>query len=223
MTIQIQKPDGTLLSSAADTLDISGVVTSAQLAVGGATPPTGSAGWEPAGSTASVTGTNYYDLTGEYLWIQTNTWFSQFAVTQGDRIVFKNLSLPTTFTPSGAASNEFLAFLNRSEGHVVVDIAQANLISSVFTFATGFNKVGYSNFIIIRNKFSDPSTGSTAVVNLGGNSTLNSAFLAGLIATPGLATGGRLLNLSHQIQVIFRVITRDMDAASRLRPDNLQA
>ena len=78
-----------------------------------------------------------------------------------------------------------------------------------------------NDFIIIRNKFSDPSTGSTAVVNLGGTSALNTAFLTALIAAPGLANGGRLLNLSHQIQVIFRVITRDMDSATRLRPDNL--
>ena len=217
MTIQIQKPDGTLLSSAADALDVSGVLTSAQLVSGASTR----VAWEPAGCTVSVAGTNYYDVSGEYLWVQTKTWFSQFAVTQGDRIVFKNLALPTTFTPSGPASTDFLAYLNRSEGHVVVDIARVNLVSTVFTFATGSNKVGYSNFIIIRNNFSDPSTGSTAITSLGGTSALNTAFLNALIAAPALTSGGRLLNLSHQIQVIFRVITRDMDSATRLRPDNL--
>jgi hypothetical protein len=219
LTIQIQKPDGTLLNSSADALDVSGIVTSAQLGTGGP-PPTTRVAWEPAGCTVSVAGTNYYDTTGEYLWIQTRSWFSQFAVTQGDRIVFKNVALPSTFTPSGQASNDFLNFINRAEGHVVVDIAQANLISTVFTFATGSNKVGYSNFIIIRNNFNDPTTGSTSLVNFGGTSTLNTAFLNGLVAAPALASG-RLLNLNHQIQVIFRVITRDMDSATRLRPDNL--
>jgi hypothetical protein len=29
--------------------------------------------------------------------------------------------------------------------------------------------------------------------------------------------------MSHQIQIIMRVITREMDAAAKLRPDNLQA
>jgi len=211
MTIQVQKPDGTILSSAPDSLDVSGVVTSAQLSPHSA--------WQP-GSTSSVTGTNYYDVSGEYLWIQTKTWFSQFAVTQGDRIVLNNLALPSTFTPSGPAATDFLNYLNRSEGHIVVDVAQAYLKSSTFTFMTGSNKIGYSNFIIIRNKFNDPSTGSTSIVNYGGSSALNNAFLAGLVASPGLSSG-RLLNLSHQIQVIFRVITRDMDSATRLRPDNL--
>jgi hypothetical protein len=41
-----------------------------------------------------------------------------------------------------------------------------------------------------------------------------------LMVSPAVASG-RLLNLSHQIQLIFRVITRDMDSATRLRPDNL--
>jgi hypothetical protein len=211
MTIQIQKPDGTLLNSSADALDISGIVTSAQLASHPA--------WQ-SGSTSSVAGTKYYDTSGEYLWIQTKNWFSQFAVTQGDRIVLNNVALPSTFTPTGLASTDFLNYINRSEGHVVVDIAQANLLGSVFTIATGSNIVGYSNFIIIRNHFNDPKTGSTSLVTLGGTSTLNTAFLNGLVAAPGLASG-RLLNLSHQIQIIFRVITRDMDSATRLRPDNL--
>jgi hypothetical protein len=31
---------------------------------------------------------------------------------------------------------------------------------------------------------------------------------------------GRLLNLSHQVQVALRVITREQDATGFLRPDN---
>jgi hypothetical protein len=221
MTIQIQKPDGTLLSTGSDAIDVSGIVTSAMLGTGGPPPTTAIIPWEPTGSTVSVTGTNYYDISGEYLWIQTKTWFSQFAVTQGDRIVFSNVTLPSAFSPQGPASADFLSYINRSEGHIVVDIAQVYLSStSVFTFKTGSNKLGYSNFIIIRNKFNDPTTGSTSLVSYGGSSTLNTAFMNAIKIAPGLASG-RLLNLSHQIQVIFRVITRDMDSATRLRPDNL--
>ena len=221
MTIQIQRPDGTLVSSAADALDVSGIVTSAQLATGGP-PPTTRVAWElPAsGTNVSVTGTNYYDTSGEYLWIQTTNWFSQFIVTQGDRIKFKNVALPTGFSATGPASVDFLNFINREEGHVVVDIAHMYLLSTTFTFRTGSNKVGYSNFIIIRNNFNTPTTGSTSVVNYGGTAALNTAFLAALVAAPGLSSG-RLLNMSHQVQLIFRVITRDMDSATRLRPDNL--
>jgi len=221
LTIQIQKPDGSLLSNGSDAMDVSGIVTSAQIFTGTSTKLP----WE-SGSTVSASGTNYTDVSGEYLWIQTKTWFSQFAVTQGDRVVFQNVAYPSTFTPTGLAMNDFLNYINRPEGHLVVDIAQVKLVSTVLTFSTGSNKLGYSNFIIIRNNFNDPSTGATSLYVLGGSSTLNSAFLTAIASAPSVApaagqTPGRLLNLSHQIQLIFRVITRDMDSSTRLRPDNL--
>ena len=73
--------------------------------------------------------------------------------------------------------------------------------------------------ILIRNKFNDPTTGSVAVANLGGSSATNTAFLTAVAAAPKFSTG-RVLNLNHQIQLIFRVVTRDMDSSTRLRPDN---
>ena len=221
VTIQIQKPDGSLLSTGSDAMDVSGIVTSAQLFTGTNTKLP----WE-SGSTVNASGTNYTDVSGEYLWIQTKNWFSQFAVTQGDRIVFQNVAYPSTFTPTGMAMNDFLNYINRPEGHLVVDIAQSKLVSTVLNFSTGSNKLGYSNFIIIRNNFNDPTTGATSLYVLGGSSTLNSAVLTAIASTPSVApavgqTPGRLLNMSHQTQLIFRVITRGMDSSTRLRPDNL--
>ena len=220
MTIQIQKPDGTLYSTAPDALDVSGIVTSAMLATGAGSPPSTRVAWEPAGCTPNLAGTNYYDTSGEFLWIQTSTWFSQFALTQGDRVIFNNVTLPSSFTTYGSSNADFLAYINQAQGHIVSDIAQVYLSGSTFYFKTGSNKVGYSNFIIIRNKFNDPSTGSKAVTTFGGNASNNSSFLTALSSAPGLASG-RLLNSSHQLQLIFRVITRDMDSATRVRPDNL--
>ena len=78
----------------------------------------------------------------------------------------------------------------------------------------------YSNFIIIRNSYTDPTSGSDSVSPYGGSSATNTTFLTALNAAPGLSTG-RLLNISHQIQIIFRVITRDMDSKTHLRPDNM--
>ena len=214
MTIQIQKPDGTQFCTSPDALDISGAVSSGMIAP--------AAGAWPLGANNVVTGTNYSDVSGEFLWIQTSAWFSKFAVTQGDRIVFKNVVLPTAFSSYGASTTDFLEFMNRAEGHIVSDIAQGYkpVGSSNFTFKTGSNKVGYSNFIIIRNKFNDPATGSFVVTTWGGNATTSASFLTALKAAPGLSSG-RMLNMSHQIQLIFRVITRDMDSATRVRPDNL--
>ena len=219
MTIQIQKPDGSQFCTNADALDVSGVVTSAQINVTG--------GWKGAGVTADVTGAAYYDVSGEFLWIQTKTWFSQYTFAQGDRINLSNVALPANFSGGAQAATDFAAFLTRPAGHVVVDIAYNYKISTVMYFkdgtntsSGGSNKLGYSNFVIIRNSFSDPSTGSTTLQPFGGSAATNSTFLAALLAAPGLSTG-RLLNMSHQIQIIFRVITRDMDSKTQLRPDNL--
>ena len=276
LSIQIQRPDGNVITTDNDALDVSGVVLSSML--------TGAAfAWGSNSAGDSGVGNSYYNqasstTSSEYIWIQTKTWFSQFSVTQGDRILLSNLTYPSAVT---ASTTDFLAYLQRSTGHVVVDVGQSapvvfvggtggvpsttltvasvssgaitvgmkfttggtqNTISAFGTGtggagtytitsqtisagttiqsvnfqdgANGSNKLGYSNFIIIRNSFSDPTTGATNPV------ALNSAFGTVVSTTPGLFTG-RLLNTSHQIQMMFRVITRDMDSSTRLRPDNM--
>jgi len=225
MTIQIQKPDGSQFSTSADALDVSGVVTSAQIQ--------GTAGsWKgPNVSTINVAAASYYDISGEFLWIQTKTWFSQYTFAQGDRINLSNVNLPSSFSGGAQAATDFTSFLTRPTGHIVVDVAYNYVTGSAPTqtmifkdgsdaTSSGSNKLGYSNFIIIRNSFNDPSTGLTSLMPFGGSATTNTAFLTALNAAPGLSTG-RLLNASHQIQLIFRVITRDMDSKTHLRPDNM--
>ena len=218
LSIQIQKPDGTTFCTSSDTLDVSGVVTSAQLSNAGSV-----FGWIAGGGTADVTNAYYVDGSGEYLWVQTSTWFSQFTVTQGDRVVFKNLAFPTTFSALGSASTAFLAYLMRPEGHNVVDVGQLSRASTTYSFkdgTKGSNKLGYSNFIIIRSNFTDPATGAVSLVPWGGVAGPSLTFLTALAAKASLASG-RLMNMNHQVQLIFRVITRDMDSSTRLRPDNL--
>ena len=34
-------------------------------------------------------------------------------------------------------------------------------------------------------------------------------------------TGAKLINLTHQTNLVFRIITRELDSAARVRPDNL--
>ena len=91
------------------------------------------------------------------------------------------------------------------------------------TYTTGANAVGYCNYIIIRNNFNDPTTGLTTPVNFGGTSAADTAFRTALNGTGNVTitmSSGRLINMNHQTQVVLRVITRDMDSASHLRPDN---
>jgi hypothetical protein len=129
-------------------------------------------------------------------------------------VQFKNVTLGLGAT---TAATDFVSFITRASGHLISDIG----CLSSGTYSTGPNKVGYANCIIIKNSFADPTTGSVDLNLWGGSAGTNSAFLSAL-ALNGAATG-RFINLNHQIQIILRVITRDMDSAARLRPDNLQA
>lgn len=274
LTFQIQRPDGTLVSTATDTLTISMVLM-----------PTSSA------STTNYKGTG--STTYEWLWIQTSTYFNQFMVAQGDRIVLKSIG----FNPTLAANSGFVDIVNyltQPQGLLVSNIGIST--GAINGYLDGANTAGYANSIIVRNSFKDPTTGATTVSTwvpnyiasvatftsaatgttitpssgtvsltissglsyaagvqvlvLGATTTNNftgvvSSYTSGtgviVINTIGNINGsfsgsvvytvtagmipsaGRLINMNHQIQIIMRVITREMDSASKLRPDNLQA
>jgi hypothetical protein len=164
--------------------------------------------------TTDGAGTSLYVAAGfDWIWLNTSTYFNRFAVSQGDRIIIKNVGLNATLAANANAA-AFIGFLTREEGHLVSDIGQ--IAGGGGDFTTGPNAVGYANGIVIRNSFTDPSTGSVSV------SSWVSAIGAAVNSNPAF-TRGRLINMNHQIQIILRVITRDMDATTKLRPDNLQA
>jgi len=194
LSFQIQRPDGTLVSTTSDTLDVSGVFMPSNTASTTNYRATGVATWE-------------------WLWISTKTYFSKFMVTQGDRIILKNVALNSTLTALGANAINLISFLTRAEGHLVCDVGR---VTGSTTYADGSNTAGYANGIIIRNNFADPTTGSTSVL------PWVTSIAASVNSNP-VVTAGRLINMNHQTQIIMRVITREMDAAAKLRPDNLQA
>jgi hypothetical protein len=196
LTIRLQQPNGNLVSTTPDTLDVIG----AGLSIAGDLPTF--LGATLAGAT------KYTDATGEYIFINSRTWFSKYEVAAGDRILIRNLN-PLSATPTDAQI-DFLAFLQREDGHMVVDTAT--------TAADGNNVAGYSKYIIIRSKFGDPTTGSVSVAPFGGAAT--NAALSTFLRTNTFSSG-RLINLSHQTQLIFRIVTREYDSGSLVRPDNL--
>jgi hypothetical protein len=83
----------------------------------------------------------------------------------------------------------------------------------------GYNTFGYANWIAIRAPINDPTTGATTVRTVGGTQPIYDDLRSGLVSTS--LTKGRALNLSHQTQLVFRIITREKDSTSRVRPDNL--
>ena len=163
-----------------------------------------------------------------YYFIRTSTFFNVYTVQKGDRIIVKNLKWSTAPGTSAAVQlQDFLTFVQDDGGLLVVDIGYTALGGAFSTIATGAaNKQGYCNYIIVRGKFTDPTTGTLLTSPLGGlgdSSTpvsLTGDTLSEYLDSNNLSTG-RLLNQSHQVQVALRVITREMDSTSVLRPDNL--
>ena len=204
LTVRLQQPNGNLVSSTSDTLDINGAFLSIESDIN-----TYAYAADNSIAIGTLVGsTGYVDLSGQYIWIDSKTWFSKYQVAAGDRILIRNLN-PLSPTPT-ADQIDFLAFLQREDGHMVVDTAT--------TITMGSNNAGYSKYIIIRSKFGDPTTGSTDVAPFGG--AVDNVVLSTFLSTNTFSSG-RLINLSHQTQLIFRIVTREYDSGSLVRPDNL--
>ena len=275
LTFQIQRPDGTYVSTTSDTLTVSMILM-----------PTN------AVSTTNYKGTGA--ATYEWIWLQTSTWFNQFMFSQGDRIVLKSVGFDSTLT-ANAGFVDLVNYLTQPQGLLVSAIGQSTGASTGFT--DGANVAGYANSLIVRNSFQDPTLGLTAVstwvpnyiaslgnftknassttitpvaggsvsltlatglsytagmrvfvngatpannftgvvtsyttgtgvIVIGSIANINGSFGSAVVYTVVAGTipsAGRLINMNHQIQIIMRVITREMDSAAKLRPDNLQA
>jgi hypothetical protein len=221
LSFRFERPDGAVLSTASDTLDITQIYPTLALTVGN------------FDGVDALTNTFYkkdadVDVSGSaYYWLQTKTFFNHWTVSKGDRVIIKNLTWPTTPAPGSSAilqMAELLPYLQQDSGLLVIDtgvITTDGLNNKIF--ANSYNAQGYANALIVRGKFTDPAlTGGLLPVALGGVPDVyaNPDSLSKYIVTNAL-TSGRLLNQSHQVQVSMRVITRELDSTGILRPDNL--
>ena len=187
LSFQVERPDGNPLTTMLDTLDIGNIYLP-----------------------ANVSGSSYATIpdNNSYIFIKTKTWFSRFFVNDGDRIQIRGYDVGTSTNLIAAYQNDFNNFINNTEGHIVVGIANSTGTSVPNALTDTFNSVGYSNYIIIRSRFNDPTTGSTSRNFFGGSSTTE-----GYIST-------QLASANRQSHFVLRIITREMDGSSNLRPDN---
>lgn len=192
LTISMLRPDGQPISPLMDTLDVSSVT------IPSTSPYTdGTSGAAPP-----------------YLLVQTNQYFSRFQVAVGDTLRFANTTYTSTNATFGPVLQDFGNWLNADAGHQVVAIGY----TGVPTFTP--NAIGYANLIVLQNSFASPTTGQTGYYRFGGASgNLGTALVNS--ATSLVAAPNRFINQSRQTQLVFRVITREMDPVAQLRPDNM--
>jgi hypothetical protein len=225
LSIQLQRPDGTLLSTALDTLDVNAIYPS--IAVN-STVFTG---------VNAVTGTIYQrdsavDISGSsYYWIRTKNFFNLGSFTTGDRVLLKNIAWSswTPLSPSGnqlAQLNAIVAFLQRASGHIIISVGTVTGtgVSSIFSDAP---VQGYANAFLVRGDFPDPNATATlgiftpnAPAGIADDATAPDGSPSQYLVTNAV-TSGRVLNQSRQVHVAFRVITREFDSTGIIRSDNL--
>ena len=209
MTIELLRPNGELISNSPDTFNIGGIIAYSA-SQGTIFPFTTTIPNTNYGATVSGNPCNFF--------INTVTYFSKYEVCVGDRIQMSG------YTYSDAALNDvtygpalrsFCAWINRPEGHIVI-ATRYTPDTTPHTISTDpYNNVGYANFIIIQARYSNPTTGSTELAEFGTTfgATLNAFGI-------GLQSPIRLINLNKQLNLVFRIITREMDSLPQIRPDN---
>ena len=203
MSFQLLNPENRLLSPVSDSFLINRVVYSSDLS--------GSCYSDPSGDAAG----------SEYLFIQTNDWFPLWAFSKLDRVQFDGLKFSSATPAIERAGLALNKWLEREDGHVVMGIAYSDL-SSGSVVVDGANACGYANYLIIRNRFLDPVAGGCERY-LFAEGAMAEESLAEEVAAYGSSgyQKGGVLNLSRQVQLFLRIITRDFDAASNTRPDNV--
>ena len=192
------------------------------------------------GGTGTTTdNTNYCAATATnaenpYIFIKTTNYFLFSAISEGDIINIQGC----TVTPSGALTAsgavDFTNFINQSAGQYVVATGYINVSGGNSTINLGRNNAGYCNVIIIRNRFDNPATTGGTTRNLGPSyfggflseeedaKTGSSSGLTYILnQTATVQTGCALINTSRQTNFVLRIITRDMDSTSNIRPDNV--
>jgi hypothetical protein len=192
LSIEMQRPDGTPLSSIADTLSISRIFIGDSL----------------GGTTVAST---LYGSNSGYLFLVTSTHFSQWTFAKGNRIQIRGLDASQINGGTTQAGRDLVQYL-QSNSLTIVGIATSG-------GNDGPNTVGYGNVIIVRTSYVDPTTGSVAINYFGGGSQAYGTLATSLQSTT--FTNGKLINLTHQTNIVLRIITRELDPTARVRPDNL--
>jgi hypothetical protein len=211
LTIELNTPEGQPLSSVADTMSIQNIYFS-----GSTIPPP-----------SEIVSVNYRlskddNGNGEYIFIQTSTYFSKWQFAEGNRIAIQGLDANQVPGGSTLAARNMIDYLQNPLGIPIIDIAFTTVGTT--SGADGPNAVGYANLIIVRAPHVDPTTGSVLVQPFGGSDTAMDTLATAINAVPittNTYTGAKLINLTHQTSIVLRIITRELDPAARVRPDNL--
>lgn len=194
MSIDITDPRGNFVNVQRDVLDISAIAYTGNVAAvtGTELVPTYAWPWSTQGSYS-------------YIKLTTTTYFSNRLFRIGDRLIIKNFEFATGH--SGVNDNAFQAFINRPEGHVIINLdVETN-------GAANTNNRGFINHIFIA-----PPGELDSV-----NQTVKSGtyYDSSTLDLGNVSNWGRLIDVDLQTQLLFRIVSRDPDTSGTLQPINV--
>jgi len=199
LSFRLQDPENQLLSDTPDSSFIASIVFS-----------------------SSITDSCYSDASGDpsnYIFINTKSWFPLWAYSQMDRVVLQGLSFVSGEQPAGGKA--LVDWLQSSSGHSVIGVGYTEDPMAPLGVKDGSNSVGYANWIILQNRLVDPTSGSTGLDYFTGSFGGDLELGANLATFPSTYEKGGILNLSRQVQLTLRIITREYDLTSSVRADNV--
>jgi hypothetical protein len=170
--------------------------------------------------------TNYAvspSIPNPYVFLKTNNYFLHSAISEGDLINVKGFTVVRVGAPADSTCVDFETWVNRGNGHYVIAVGYLDSSNNI---QLGRNDAGYCNIIILRSRFNDPTVNNSSINTLRtqsyfGGSTVEEGLLASQLDTQAVSTGTGLINISRQVHVVLRIVTRDFDAGSNIRPDNV--
>jgi hypothetical protein len=204
MSLRIERHDGSVLGSDSDVQSIQRICLSSNVSA--------------IGTSGSV-----YELGDNgYSFVQTAQYFPAAAFGEGDTLSIQGYIVdPASPTPAPTTKLDFENYINAPGGLYVVAIAHVN---GAGVIVDGANEFGYANILILRSRYDDPATGSVSRSGaaLFGGSPGEEAALATQINGQAPTTAiAALINLSRQTHFVLRIVTRDLDSGSNIRPDNV--
>jgi hypothetical protein len=196
MSISLLQPNGNLISGSQDALDIINIYGAGL----------------PATSTSIF---NILDGSSQpnYFFVYTTTYFSRFQFTLGDVLRIGNFNYSQDTLDANPGLRDFTQWINTAAGHMIVGIGY---LPTSGLFVDGPNGAGYANCIIIGARHIDPTTGGTGILPFGSNINIDLTNNINELATPR-----RIINLNRQVQLVFRIITRELDPLGQIRADNM--
>jgi hypothetical protein len=193
MTIRLTDPDGELVNNQPDVLSISAITSEgiSELDIS---------------KTSGFPNTTTAEAAIFNIKISTTNHFSNKQYKIGDKILIKGVVSTDTTT------SQIVTFLNREEGHIIV-----NLEKEDNTLVAAEPTIGNKSFI--QNMYI-PQPGKMDSSNEALDTATALGITAALLDDNVTFTNAKLINKSLQTNLTFKIVTRDVDVQTVIKPQN---